>query len=374
MPNTQPYETNQIYEIANDIANQVMGTTALKAVDTNSFVALGQQILASDNYTENFNNTLVLRIARTIVAFREYTMLLKPLVFGELEWGALIQKTKTEMPTAEADKAYDLEDGKSVDMYVVKKPKYHQKFFYNRTPYSFFVTIQRWQLKRAFISETAFAAFVASIFGEIRNKLELTFEALGYSTMANFIGNIAGTSQEIHLVTMYNNATGKSLTPANAMLDNDFIRFAVKTINIYRKRLAAMSTIYNAENYERHTPTAMQRFVILSDYMESIKTVVLWEAFNREYVSVATTMEIPYWQSLQSPTALQVTKKDGTEVSLDGVFAFIHDREALGVYRKEDEVITTPLNARGRYTNTFWHEEQMWFNDLSENGLVFTLS
>lgn len=173
---------------------------------------------------------------------------------------------------------------------------------------------------------------------------------------------------------MYNNATGKSLTPANAMLDNDFIRFAVKTINIYRKRLAAMSTIYNAENYERHTPTAMQRFVILSDYMESIKTVVLWEAFNREYVSVATTMEIPYWQSLQSPTALQVTKKDGTEVSLDGVFAFIHDREALGVYRKEDEVITTPLNARGRYTNTFWHEEQMWFNDLSENGLVFTLS
>ena len=32
------------------------------------------------------------------------------------------------------------------------------------------------------------------------------------------------------------------------------------------------------------------------------------------------------------------------------------------------------INAAGGYTNTFWHEKQLWFNDLSENFVMFTLN
>lgn len=366
-------ETVQMYNIVNNVAGQVMGTNAIAVVDTNSFISLGNQILSSQTMTENFANELVLRIARTIVSFRMYYSRLKPLIFDDIEWGAIVQKVKVEMPEAVEDKAYDLKDGDSVDMYVVRKPKIHQKFFVNRTPYSFFVTIQRWQLKRAFLNEAAMMAFINAIFGEIRNKLELTFESLGYLAMDNYIAN-AKPTQTIDLVTDFNTETGQSLTAITALQSSEFLRYAIGRMNIMSRKMETMATIYNAEGYQRHTPRALQRFVILDEFLERVRTVVQWEAFHEQYVSKVANLEIPFWQSLQDPFKIMVTNEEGTETTINNVVGFIHDRDALGTYRKESEVLTTPLNARGRYTNTFYHEEQMWFNDLSENGIVFTLN
>lgn len=367
-------ETVQMYTIVNNVADQVMGTSAIKAVDTNSFVSLGNAILSSQTMTENFANELVLRIARTIVSYRMYYSRLKPLIFDDIQWGAIVQKVKVQMPIAVSDKAYDLKDGDSVDMYEVRKPKMTQKFFVERTPYSFFVTIQRWQLKRAFLNEGAMMAFINAIFGEIRNKLELTFESLGYLAMDNFIANVT-EDQTINLVTQYNADTGSTLaTGLAAMNDSDFLRYAIGKMNIMSRKLESMTTIFNAEGAERHTPRDLQRFVVLDEFVERMRTVVQWQAFHEQYVSKVPNIEVPYWQAMKSPSQIIVTNEDGTETTINNVIGFIHDRDALGTYRKESEVLTTPLNARGRYTNTFYHEEQMWFNDLSENGIVFTLN
>ena len=51
----------------------------------------------------------------------------------------------------------------------------------------------------------------------------------------------------------------------------------------------------------------------------------------------------------------------------------IVDRDAIGTYRKEEEVATTPYNARGKYYNQFYSMNDLYFNDLSENGVVFLL-
>lgn len=363
----------QIYTIVNEINSQRMGEKAIAVVDTNSFISLGNEILSSQDNTEGFLNTLVQRIAFTIVSYRLYQSILSPIVFGEIEWGAIVQKIKVEMPEAVADDAYDLVDGQSVDMYIVKKPKVHQKFFVNTTPYSFFVTIQRWQLRRAFTSESAFGAFISAIFGEIRNKLELTFESLGYLAIDNFIANVK-TPQTVNLVSMYNSATSKTLTAQTALFDNAFLRFAISTMNKVAFRMRTMSKVYNAEGYERHSPLADQRFLTMVDFNEAMKSVVQYEAFHTEYVSKVSNIVLPHWQNAESPFDIDVTDESGTETKISNIIGFIHDRDALGIYRKEQEVLTTPVNARGRYTNTFYHEEQMWFNDPSENGVVFTLN
>lgn len=366
--------TTQIYTLVNEVNSQIMGEKAIAAVDTNSFVSLGQQVLSSQDNVENFTNTLVERIARTIISYRMYNSRLKPIVFDDIRWGAIVQKLKVEMPEAIEDEAYDLVDGESVDMYIIKKPKVHQKFFVTRTPYSFFITIQRWQLKRAFLSEAAMGSFISAVFGEVQNKLELTFESLGYLAMDNFIANVT-PAQTINLVTMYNAAAGKTVpTGEGALFDGDFLRYAISTMNKYAFRMESMGSLYNAEGYTRHTPMAYQRFVAITDFIEAMKSVVQWQAFHEQYVSKAATIEIPHWQSAQSPLDINVTDKNGTATTINNIVGFIHDRDALGTYRKEEETLTTPVNARGRYTNTFWHEEQMWFNDLSENALVFTLN
>ena len=66
--------------------------------------------------------------------------------------------------------------------------------------------------------------------------------------------------------------------------------------------------------------------------------------------------------------------QDGVEKKIDNVIGVIMDRNAAGIYKISERVATTPLNAAGLYYNTFYHEKQLWFNDLSENFVFFTLN
>ena len=70
-----------------------------------------------------------------------------------------------------------------------------------------------------------------------------------------------------------------------------------------------------------------------------------------------------------------IGKVDGkTDKTIENVVGILFDREGIGTFRQEEKVLTTPVNARGAYYNTFWHEKQMWFNDMSENAVIFTLN
>ena len=44
------------------------------------------------------------------------------------------------------------------------------------------------------------------------------------------------------------------------------------------------------------------------------------------------------------------------------------------MFRDDEEVATTPVNAAGLYYNTYYHARQIWFNSLDENFVFFTLN
>lgn len=375
-------EVNQIYELVNAIAKQTMGETAIEATDTATLVALGDTILSSTLMTEGFMNTLVERIGRTIVSFRKYSSQLAPIIKDDMEWGAIVQKIKVEMPEVIEDATYSLEDGKSVDMYIVRKPKAKQKFFAIRTPYSCYVSIQQKQLKAAFLNPTAMGSFISAVFGEIRNKLELSIENNSRLCIANFMA-LTGASQQINLVSMYNAIKGTNITAESALYDEGFLRYAIGQMNMYSKKMRTMSTLYNKEKFVRFTPDDSQMFGLINEFQTAMETQVQYAAFHDDYVKKGANIEVPYWQSAQNPYDISLKVRDGSEadgsikkkaVEIKNIIGFLFDKEALGSYRHEEEVLTTPVNARGRYANTFWHEDQMWFNDLSENGIIFTLN
>lgn len=369
-------EVNQIYDLVNNVAKQTMGTLPITAVDTRSLVALGDAILSSQDTTINYINNLVQRIGRTIVSYRAYRSQLSGLVFDEIEWGAIVQKLKVSMPEAVEDVSYNLEDGKSIDMFVVNKPKVNCKYFIKETPYTFFITIQRFQLQRAFLSESSMGSFISAIFGEVRNKMELTLENNGRLCMINYMG-LAKPSQVINLVTNYNAKTGNAITADSSLYDADFLRYAIGQMSLYSKRMETMSTLYNDGSETRHTPIELQKFAMLADFQTQMETVVQYAAFHEQYVSKVPSMTVPYWQSAQTPFDINAKVsggESGKSIKIGNIVGFMFDREALGTYRHEEEVLTTPVNARGRYTNTFYHENELWFNDMSENGLVFTLN
>lgn len=371
----------QASEIVNEVVSQALGETALSVYSAQGIVSLGNLVLSSTQNTEAFTNTLVQRIGRTIISFRAYRNKLSDMVMDDFQFGAIVQKIKINMPEATEDKVWDLPaDGQSVDQYIISRPQMTQKFFVTRAPYSFFVTIQEDTLEEAFLSETAMGAFIGAIYGEVQNKLEVSLEALGRLTVANFIAEVSKVkngNQVINLVTDFNAFHTEQVTSENALTNSEFLRYAVKRIRNIMRMMTEMSTIFNSENVERHTPLEYQRVRLNMDFVSSLETVVEWAAFNDEYVKLAGFTDIAYWQSIDSPNDINLipaSATDNTAVQVKNIIGVIHDRDALGTYKKEDKVRTTPVNARALYYNTFWHEKQLWFNDLSENFVVFTLN
>lgn len=368
------FETTQIYELVNEVVSESMGSSDIDVCDTNSLVALGNTTLSSSSNTEAFLNTLVQRVGKTIISYRPYTSQLSLLEIGDMEWGQIMQKIKVDMPTAEADPTYDLVDGESIDMYKVHKPKAHQKLFVKRTPVDYCVTSQRKALKEAFLSAEAMGNFITAVFGEVRNAIELGQEDLGRLTMANFMANVNPAKQRIKLTSTYNTKFGASIPDGiDGLMDEKFDRWVIATIKNIAFKMQTMSTLYNKDEFQRHTPISLQRFTYLVDFMTAIETNVNYAAFNDQYVQLASGIAVPYWQAATDETTIKVTDEEDTETTIENIVAFIHDRDALGTYRKEEEALTTPVNSKGRYYNTDWHVDNLYFNDMSENGVYFTL-
>lgn len=367
-------DTTQIYTLVNSVVEQGLGE-AIAVVDASTLVSLGDTVLSSSSNTEAFLNTLAQRIGKTIISYRKYTSKLADMVIDDFEMGAILQKIKVSMPTAEEDESYDLTDGASVDHYKIAKPVATQKLFVTRTPYQYRITIQDEHLREAFTDIYKMGSFISAIFGEMQNAIELGLEGLGRTCLGNFIAEVAGTDREIKLVTLYNAESGESLTPATAMLSDPFLRFAVKTINTYSKRLTDMSKLYNDGTETRHTPKDMQKLRVFTDFEAALETVVQWSAFHKELVDLGSFSEMNYFQSEDTPNKIQIERaSDSAETTVGNIVGVLTDREALGIYKRMNIVRTTPVNAAGLYYNQYHHLKQLWFNDLSENGLIFTLN
>lgn len=381
MPNQ--IEVNQIYDLCNQIFQQMTGRTDIAAVDSASLVAMGNEV---SNLGKNdlWLNTLARRIALTIDSYRVYRNSFSDLYRTQVEWGALVQKLTVEMPDAVADDMYKVGqmNGQALDHYIINNPKAKQKIFDKETPYSFFITMQEKMLTEAFLNAGAMASFVNQVFGKVQNKIEVVLEDLARVALVNMMCNLS-TKQEIKLVTMYNSKTGSTLNPQTALFDPAFMRFAIGMMNNIASKLETMSVLFNTDGYDRFTPKSEQRFYVLADFITQLETVVQYAAFNPQYVNKSVDIAVPYWQGVKEGDDVNdiavlskvIGKVDSkVDKTIENVVGVLFDREAIGTFRQEEKVLTTPVNARGAYYNTFWHEKQMWFNDMSENAVIFTLN
>lgn len=369
-------EANQVYTLVNSAVAQGLGRTDLTAIDSASLVSVGDVVLSSQTNTEAFLNTLVQRIGRTIISYRRYENKLRDLVLTDFEWGAILQKIKVRMPEASIEEDVALVDGQSVDHYKVSKPSVGQKLFVGRSPFKLYVTVQRTWLKEAFLNEAAMAAFLGAIFGEVQNKIELSFEQLGRAALGYGVSLTGGTAREIKLVSLYNAgvAATDAVTAQTALRSPDFLRWAIGELQNYPEYLTDMSTLYNDGTETRHTPREDQRMRILTAFDTALRTQVQYSAYNKEMLELGAYTKLNYWQAAETPMSVLVAGVNNEDVRVDNLVAILHDRDAVGCYKQEEDVLSTPMNASGRFTNVYYHLRKEYMFDTSENFVIFTLN
>lgn len=386
----------QIFTIVNEVASQAMGTKAISVVDNAGLIALGNTVLGSNETKNNFINALTDRIGRTIVSFRAYNSHFPDFERDSIEWGNILQKLKIGMPDAEEDQSYNLVDGTSVDQYKINKAKVNQLLFTTETPWQTHITVHLDELEKAFLSSDAMGVFISSMFGEVQNRIELAMENLSMDCVNNFIGEIikqktTKPTRIINLLTEYKEKTTIDYTtkPEDALDDEQFLKYVVRRINGISTTMEYMTKgLYNSPAsvggiseieqavYNRHTPKSEQRMMLFIDMVNALKTDVNSKAFNMEQVAIDIPFKtVPFWQSMNSPSGINIkTASGGTAVTQSLIMGVLYDREAMGTFKKKYTSLTTPINAAGKYYNVFYHMITMYYNDLTENAVVFLLA
>ena len=386
-----------VYALMNAVVSQATGRTDLAVVDTTTFASVGEVVLRTG--TENTLNAISTVIGKTIFSVRPYKGKLESLRVAQQRWGGQVRKIINLYDEAEKSDDWNsdlsqnaLDDGNSVDMYKIRKPKALQLNFYGTKVLQKHITRFRDQLALAFHNEDEFIRFIDSVMVEFSNEIELLNEAESRTTLLNFMAGISSMGlTEVDLVAEYNNEYGTQYTRAQLLSTyiESFMKFVAAEIKIYSSRLTDMSTLYHANltgynKIMRHTPKERQKMVMYEPIFIKTQAEVYSGLFNPRYLDIGSFEGVNYWQSQSTPTAINVkpnildvatgaSKDADVAVELNYVLGILFDEEACGVMPQFDYSSTTPFNSAGGYYNMYMHWRFNSYCDYTENAVLFVL-
>lgn len=392
---------DQLSTVLTAITNQATGVNNIAPLDTASFVSVAQMALKTgyDPLTTAISQVL----SRTIFSVRPYTRKFKGLNVSNQRYGNHVRKLLSIDKPFEDDDRLKLTDGESIDQYKVNKPKVLQTNFYGANVYQKSVTIYKDQLDCAFSSPDEFASFISMVMQNASDMIEQAHEETARATINNLISGIYaaettegtgntmaksnGDKRAINLLSLYNLTNGGALEVNDifkAANFESFVKFAFSTINTLADLMTDRNTLFSSQltNYTviRHTPKDRMKFYLYTDLVNKINSEVYSSVFNPDFLKLVDFERVNFWQSALNPSQIQnkpvMLNKDGTlntvgATNIENVFGVLFDEEAAGYTTVNEWSQPTPFNARGGYYNQFWHFTDRYWNDFTENAIVF---
>lgn len=376
--------------ILNEIVNQATGKNTVSAIATSDFTSVATTALGLG--IDPLLNAISQVLSRTIFSIRPYSRKFKGLYQDNMRFGNHVRKLNIADSDWDKDDRYDLTDGTSVDDQVVAIPKVLQTNFYGQNVYQRQVTLFRDQLNVALQNEQEFQRFVTMIMTNASDLIEQAHEATARMTLANFIGGkVKGdTANVIHLVTKYNDVAGTTLTADTVKQSENFVPFMkwatgyIKTVSDWMtERTQKFHINVTGKEISRHTPYNKQKLYLYSEELNNIDASVMTSIFNDSYLKMADHEKVGFWQNIDNPDGINVkasymnatgnvvSDTEGTATS--NIFGVLFDEEAVGITTYGEWSAPSPFNARGGYSNIFWHFNDRYYNDFTENGVVFLL-
>lgn len=383
---------NQVSTILNAVVKQATGNTALTAVDGKNFATVAQLPLkiGYDPVISAISQVL----SSTIFSIRPYSRKFKGINVSNQKFGNITRKLNIADSDWTDDDRQKLEDGSSIDMYVVKKPTVLQTNFYGANAFQRQTTIFKDQLDVAFSSQEEFGRFISMLMSNVSDMIEQGHESMARMCILNYVGGKLANEDEannrIHLLAEYNELTGLTLNnkdvykPENFPSFMKFVVARIKSIsNLMTERSEKFHTNVTGKDIMRHTPLSKQKLYLLAPQQYLTETSVLSDLFNDKYMKMTDLELVNFWQNIDKPSDIDIKpiymdkagslKQPTASIKESNLFGVIFDEEALGYTTVNSWSAPTPFNARGGYHNVFWHYTDRYWNDFTENGVVLLL-
>ena len=387
-------KVTQLHTLVNAVTQEILGETGVVAEDLSNVVDIGKTIIDSDN-VDNYVKKLVNHIGKVVFVNRLYTGGVPSVLMDSWEYGSILEKISADLPEATINETWALEDKKDYSPDVFYKPSVSAKFFNSKVTFEIPMSFTEIQVKESFSSKEQLNGFISMLTTSIENSMTVKLDALIMRTINNMTAetlvaelNTASSGQPVvidttatgvkavNLLKLYNETVTTPLTADNAVTDPDFIRFATYQISMYSDRMSKISTLFNVEKAERFTPKDLQHIVLLSDFAKASETFLASNTQNAEMVALPKHETVPYWQgsgtgySFDDVSTINVKTASKADVNIKGILGVIFDRDALGVSNL-DRRVTTNYNPRAEFYTNFYKFDAGYYNDLSENFVLF---
>lgn len=385
MKGTNDMKVTQLKDIVNSATSEVLGKTDVVNDDLTNLVDVGNEIFDTDN-VDNYVKKLIDRIGQVIFVNRLYAGGVPSVLMDSWEYGSVVEKISADMPEADENDSWNLQNGQTYSQDTFYQPKVSAKFFNSKVTFDVKLSFTTEQVKESFSNVNELNGFISMLETGVKNSMTVKLDGLIMRTINNMTGQILNSAnglQKVNLLTEYNTASGQTLTANKALMDKDFLKFASLTIKKYQARITKMSTLFNAGGKARFTTTDNLHTVLLSDFADSAEVYLLSDTYHNDTVSLPNHETVPYWQGSGKSYAfndiskidvkIDTGNKTPKAVTQTGILGVMFDTNALGVSNLNQRT-TTSYNARAEFYTNYYKMDAGYFNDLNENFVVFYIA
>lgn len=378
-------KVTQLKDIVNNVTSEVLGKEDVLAEDLSNLVDVGNEIVDSEN-VDNYVKKLIDRIGKVVFVNRLYAGGVPSVLMDSWEFGSIVEKISADMPVADENDSWQLQDGQTYSQDTFYQPKVSAKFFNSKVTFDVKLSFTTQQVKESFSSVNELNAFLSMLETGVKNSMTVKLDGLIMRTINNFTGQIINSGQamqKVNLLADYNTATGQTLKANKALLDKDFLKYASLVIKKYQARITKMSTLFNQGGKARFTNINDLHTVLLSDFADSAEVYLMSDTYHNDTVSLPQHETVPYWQgsgknydfaSISSiDVKINAGNKTAKEIKQTGIVGVMFDTNALGVSNLNQRT-TTAYNARAEFYTNFYKMDAGYFNDLNENFVVFYIA
>ena len=378
-------KVTQLKDIVNSATSEVLGKTDVVNDDLSNLVDVGNEIFNSDN-VDNYVKKLIDRIGQVIFVNRLYAGGVPSVLMDSWEYGSVVEKISADMPEAEENDSWNLQNGQTYSQDTFYQPKVSAKFFNSKVTFDVKLSFTTEQVKESFSNVNELNGFISMLETGVKNSMTVKLDGLIMRTINNMTGQILNSAnglQKVNLLSEYNKVSGQTLTVEKALMDKDFLKFASLTIKKYQARITKMSTLFNAGGKARFTTTDNLHTVLLSDFADSAEVYLMSDTYHNDTVSLPNHETVPYWQGSGKSYAfddvskidvkIDAGNKTPKPVTQTGILGVMFDTNALGVSNLNQRT-TTSYNARAEFYTNYYKMDAGYFNDLNENFVVFYIA
>lgn len=379
---------NQIATILNEINKEYSGETAITAVneDLSNIVDVGQELTTETTdiakFFESYAKKIIDKVGKVVIVDRTYKSTAPNIEKDAWEYGAVMEKIRVSVNELSDDTTWSLKRGDTPEQFEYQPAEMSAKYFDDYDVFKTQISLPEKTLQSAFKSARDMNRLISAIENRIKMKLAISRDNLIRRTINNLIAEKIAANQDINLLAMYNQQTGSTLTPDQAIINASFLRYAVFQIMKYKKMLNEPSVLFGDSDYVNFTPDADMKMILLDTFVSSSEVFMESDTYHNELVSLGKNYQtVPFWQGsgtdLSFPfgtvSGINVkTASSGTTVQTSGIVGVIFDTDAAAVCM-EDLQTTGIYVPNGRFYNYWYYVNARYMNDLSENVLVFTI-